>query len=360
MNIIDKYILRQLISTLFFALVALCVIFLVVNLMETLDDFIDHKASFFNIVEYYLSFFPYILSIMTPVAMLLATLFTVGKLSNLNEIIAMKSGGLSLYRLMAPLVIFSIMFSFLQLYFNGWIVPKANERKIELEQQYLNKSSTGMGLYNIYFRDNPLRNVIMQYYDENSKAANRVTIEDYTSESEPRMKQRIEADRLRWAEEKNIWVATGGILRKIDGEKISSSRIDSMEVILNISHNKIVQLKRSPDEMTFDEMREYIDILKMGGKDVRRQMIEYYGNYAFPFANFIVILFGVPFASVRKKGGLAIQIGAAMIISFLYLVFSKISQTIGYSAGLDVVITGWMANIIFFIFGIIVLFKTKT
>lgn len=358
--LIDRYILRQLISTLLFSLIALCLIFLIVNLMETLDDFIDHNAGILEIVEYYINFFPYILSIMTPVAMLLATLFTIGKLSTMNEITAMKSGGLSLYRLMIPLVLFSIVLSFAQLYFNGWIVPKANERKIELERVYLGKSSGGMGLYNIYFRDKPLRNVIMQYYDERTKSATRVTIEDYTSEKQPRISQRIETDRLIWSDDKHKWIARSGIIRYINNSKISSDRFDSLEISLNITHNKIIQLKRSPSEMNFDEIKQYIELLKMGGKDIRRQQIEYHGNYAFPFANFIVILFGVPFASVRKKGGLAIQIGAAMIISFLYLVFTKISQTIGFSAGLDEMLTGWLANILFFIFGLIVLLKTKT
>jgi len=89
-------------------------------------------------------------------------------------------------------------------------------------------------------------------------------------------------------------------------------------------------------------------------------MIEYYGGYAFPLANFIVVLFGAPFASVRRKGGLAIQIGAALILSFAYLVFSKISQTMGYAADINPILAGWGANIIFFIIGLITILKTKT
>ena len=112
--------------------------------------------------------------------------------------------------------------------------------------------------------------------------------------------------------------------------------------------------------MTFDELHEYIVLLERGGKDVRKQLIDYHGQYAFPFANFIVILFGVPFASVRKKGGIAIQIGAAMVISFVYLLFTEVSQTIGYASDMNVVLSGWMANILFFIGGIITIVKTRT
>ena len=129
---------------------------------------------------------------------------------------------------------------------------------------------------------------------------------------------------------------------------------------LKITHSEIVELKRSVDEMNFDEFRNYIELLKQGGKDVRRLMITYYSGYAFPFANFIVIIFAVPFASVRKKGGIAIQIGAAMVVVFLYLLFTEISKNIGYASNIHPIITGWSANILFLIAGIFTIFKTRT
>jgi lipopolysaccharide export system permease protein len=112
--------------------------------------------------------------------------------------------------------------------------------------------------------------------------------------------------------------------------------------------------------MNLSETRNYIRMLKRGGKDVRKMMIDYYGQYAYPFANLIVVLFGVPFASIRKKGGIAIQIGAAMVISFFYLIFTKFGQEIGYAADIDPVLSAWMANIVFFTAGMFVLFRTKT
>ena len=141
MKLIDRYILRQYIATLLFALTALCVIFLVVNLLENLDDFMDRNTPAGVIVQYYINFFPEIIKLLTPVAMLLASLFTVGKLANNNEITAMKSGGMSIYRMMIPLVTLSILVSIGQLYFNGWIVPVSNQKKAESSEN----TSTAVG-----------------------------------------------------------------------------------------------------------------------------------------------------------------------------------------------------------------------
>ena len=360
MSILDRYILRQLLQALIFSLFALSIIFVVVNLLENLDEFLDQNASISTIVKYYIYFLPEILRILTPVAMLISTLFTTGRLSSNNEIIAMKSGSISLYRIMVPLIIFGIMLSFGELYFNGWIVPHANQHKFEIEHQYLHQPTHGGPIYNLYFRDSPKRNVTMQFYDSDTKTGNRIAIEEFDSQIFPRLSKRIEADRLAYDDTLKKWKLFSGIERLYIDGNVSARRFIEYAYELNISHNEILQLKRSTEEMNFDEQKTYINILKIGGKDIRRQLIEYHGNYAFPFANLIVILFGVPFASVRRKGGLAIQIGAAMVVSFFYLVFTKISQTIGYSTELNPILAGWAANIIFVILAIIIINRTRT
>jgi len=360
MNIIDRYITKKFLLTFVFGMVALCAIFMVVNLMETLDDFIDKDVSTEVIINYYIYFLPEILKLLTPIGILIAVLFSVGMLSTGNEITAMKTGGMSLFRLMIPFIIIGISLSGLQLYFNGWIVPIANAEKIAIEQQYLKQKKSGGPIYNLYFRESPTRNIIMQYYDGQRKTGNRIAVEEFSSEETPRLVHRIEAKKILWDSVSVSWKLINGIERKYIGIKNEVSRFDTTFIKLSITHDQIIKLKISISEMNFDELRDYIQMMKSGGKDVRKQMIEYYGNYAFPFANIIVILFGVPFASVRKKNGIAVQIGAAMGISFVYLVFTKLSQTVGLATDISPQLTAWSANAVFLAFGLITIFRTKT
>ena len=360
MNLIDRYIVKQFIFTFVFGVIALCTIFVVVNLLENLDKFLDQKATFGVIAKYYVYYLPEIIKLLTPISTLIATLFTVGRLSTLNEITAMKSGGMSLYRLMLPLVLVAVILSFLQLYFNGWVVPAANEKKKEIEQKYFSKSNTGNSIYNLYLRDTPTRNIIMQYYDAAMMQGNRVTIEDFTSETSPRLLKRIEANTVTWDTNSNKWIGAQIISRDYTEKGLVTTRIDSGEIPISLRHHDIEQLRRDPEEMNFDDLNNYIRILKLGGKDVRKQLIDYYGGWAFPFANFIVILFGVPFASVKRKGGIAIQIGAAMVIAFAYLIFTEVSKTMAYAYSLDPILSGWIANLIFLVIGLITIMRTKT
>ena len=149
MTLLDRYIIRQFLATFLFSILALCIIFLIVNIMETLDKFIDQHISIELITTYYLSFLPEIIKLLTPIAMLMAALFSIGKLSNLNEITAMKSGGMSLYRLMFPLFIVSLCITGAHLYFNGWIVPASNAKKLSIERNELKKQTISSTLFNV-------------------------------------------------------------------------------------------------------------------------------------------------------------------------------------------------------------------
>jgi lipopolysaccharide export system permease protein len=96
MKIIDRYLVKQFLQTLFFAILAFTLLFVLIDMMENFDDFIDQNVPNNIIVQYYLVFVPEMIRLMTPVAVLLASLFTAGKMANLNEMTAIKASGISL------------------------------------------------------------------------------------------------------------------------------------------------------------------------------------------------------------------------------------------------------------------------
>ena len=90
MTVLDKYILRKFIINLLISIGAFVIIFLVVDLIENIDKFIDRDASVSTVFLYYLYYIPYIINLTLPVSMLLACLFTLGSMSQNNEIVLKK------------------------------------------------------------------------------------------------------------------------------------------------------------------------------------------------------------------------------------------------------------------------------
>lgn len=358
MKNIDRYILTQFIVTALFSLVAFVVIFLVVDMMENLDDFLDRKAEVSIIVKYYFYFMPEIIKLIIPVAMLMSALFTTGRLSTFNELTALKSSGLSLYRFMAPLLIFSLFVSAISVYFNGWIVPFANKQKFTISRVYFQKHLEYVSKHNIFIQDGEHRILAIGAFDDVRKVASNVSIQDFDPTNLIRLLARYDAREMSWEQQTRTWTLRDGTKRIITDSLESVVPFDSLSMgPLNFIPEDIEKKQQKPDELVYSDLRQFIENQHRAGHDVSQWLVDLYGKISFPFANFIVVLFGVPFSSVKRRSGLGVEFGIAIGICFFYMIFLKVSQAFGYNGDLDPLLTAWLANIIFFIAGIYVLWR---
>ncbi|TAK61130.1 MAG: LPS export ABC transporter permease LptG [Bacteroidetes bacterium] len=353
MKQLDRYILRQFIITAFFALAAFTVIFLAVDMMENLDDFIDHNAPVNMIVTYYLYFMPEIIKLIIPVAMLMSALFTTGRLSTFNELTALKSSGVSLYRLMAPLLIFSLLVSAASVYFNGWIVPSANKKKFAISRTYFKKGIEYFSKTNIFVQDSPTRIISLGEYNDATSSATLVSVQEFDPLDPTILISRYDAREMLWDQFSDSWTLNDGTTRIFTNGKEFIKRFDSFHFSgLHFSPDDVKKKQQHPDEMDYTSLKKFIDNQKRAGQDIARWQVDYYGKIAFPFASFIVVLFGVPFSSVKRRSGLGVEFGIAVAICFFYMIFLKVSQAFGYNGDLHPVLTAWLANIIFLLGGL--------
>ena len=104
--------------------------------------------------------------------------------------------------------------------------------------------------------------------------------------------------------------------------------------------------------MDYNDLKQFIMNQQRGGQEVARWLVDFYGKIAFPFASVIVVIFGIPFSSVKRRSGLGVEFGIALAVCFIYMIFLKVSQAFGYNGDLDPLLTAWLANIIFLAAGI--------
>lgn len=347
-KILDKYLIKQFLQTILFGLLAFTFIFIVIDAMENLDDFIDQNVSAMKILHYYFVFAPEMIKLMTPVAVLFAALFTAGKAANLSELTAIKASGVSLYRFMMPFIVTTFVITILSVYFGGYVVPSANKMKINIEQVYLKKNLTFSGS-NIFFQDSRTRIISIGYFDDNLDQANRISIQDFDENDLTRMISRIDATRLTFDSAKSVWIAQDGVKRSFSGRQeafyFSSLDIDD----LNFIPDDLLAKQRKIAEMNLAELQELIQAQRRAGNDPTPALIEYHSRYAFAVTPLIVVLFGLPISANKRKGGVAAQVGINILVTFLYLVFMKISQAFGKNGALDPLLTAWTANLIFLV-----------
>lgn len=348
MKILDRYLIKQFVLTIVFGLLAFTLIFVVIDMMENLDDFIDQNVSMDIILNYYLVFAPEIVKLITPVAVLFAALFTAGKAANLSEITAIKASGVSLFRFMIPFLITTLFVCAFSIYFAGYVVPHANTVKVNLERKYLNRGFVFTGS-NIFFKDSPSRIINIAYFDNSQNQAHRVGIQEFDIADPTIMISRIDAAKMTYDTTSGNWVAENGVRRFFSAEKESADYFNQLTFTdLNFRSQDLASKQQKPEEMNLDDLKKLIGSQIREGTDPKGTLIEYYSRFSFSMSSLVVVLFGIPLAAAkRKRGGLAVQVGINILVTFIYLVFMKISQAFGKNGAIDPLLTAWFANLLF-------------
>lgn len=352
MKKIDRYILKQFILTALFALFAFIIIFVAIDMMENLDEFLDRHATMGIIVTYYIHFIPEIIKLMIPVAMLLSSLFTTGRFSTYHELTALKSGGVSLYRYMAPIVLFAFLVSGLSVYFNGWVVPMANKKKLEISRVYFQKNIDYVSKNNIFIQDSPTRILSIGVFDDHRNAAMNVSLQDFDPHDPTIIIGRYDANQMQWDPTSKSWTLIDGVERRFSGRLETARQFKTRQLgSLNFSPDDVRKKQERPEEMNYTDLNRFVESQQRSGHDASRWLVDLYAKISFPFASVIVVLFGIPFSSVRRRSGPGIEFGIAIAVTFLYMAFLQISQAFGYNGDIHPLVTAWMANGIFFTAG---------
>lgn len=367
MTRLDRYVSWQFVKTIVFAILAFSLIFILVDMIENLDDFIDQNVDPQIILLYYVYFLPRIFSLMVPVAVLLSALFVVGRLSNSNEMTIIKCAGVSLYRFMLPLLAIGLVVSSGMLFFDGWLVPRINAERLDLEREHLKKHLEMRGRYNLFFQDRDNSIVSLDYYDEPGETARRVSMQQFAEDDPTAMLVRIDAERMRWNDSLEQWTMYAGLRREFTRDttlpvqqRETVTAFDSLQVgSLVLTPEIIVRMQQKPEEMELGDFRSYIERQRLAGSDIARLLVDYHGKIAFPFASLIVVFFGVPFASVKRRSGLAVQFGISIFLLFIYMVSQKLSQIFGYNGNIHPVLAAWFPNLLFFLAGAVAMFRVQ-
>lgn len=342
-------------------------IFILVDLFENLDRFIDRKIGIIGVAEFYIYLIPDILKLIIPVGMLLASLFTISRFINFAEFTAMRSAGISIYRYLLPIMTFGLIVTLFSIYFDGWIVPKTNRMKFNFERTVLGRHPVPNVIPNIFFQDKVNRIILIGNYDKIAKKCNNVSIQIYNKDTLTVLSTRYDIKEMEWDSIKKDWKMKNAYRRSFTSKTTENMQYFDEIYIANVEDIKkitvdpdlIVKKDFKPEELSIDEYKEYIHNLEASGQSADKEKVDYYSIISFPFASLVTILFGVSVSSNRRKGGAALQFGISIIVSFFYLGFVKISQVFGYNGDLNPILTAWLANILFFAISLFYFFKTQ-
>ena len=357
MKILDRYVGGKFLSAALFSVLAFLVIFVVVDVIERLDTFIDKNVPVMTVVRYYVLYAPYIVILTLPVAMLLASLFSISSLSRHQELAAMKAAGVSLYRILIPLFVMAFLVSLSTMLFGEFLIPYTNEQKGDIWQTQIKKRSPQAELIqrDVYLQGNGGLIYYVREFDGRQQVGQDVLLQRYEDEH---LVARIDARQMAW--EESSWVFRDGLVRRFTGQEESLTAFEELRRSdLAERPEDFLKKRKDPEEMNYQELSRYIRRVEHSGGETQRERVDLYLKIAFPFASFIIVLFGAPLASSPRRSGAAVSFGISLFICFFYYSFVRLGQAMGYKGALPPALSAWMGNIVFGAAGLFVLWKAR-
>lgn len=360
MTTFDWHIVKRLLKGFLFFVGALIIFFIVLHWVEYSDDFLDRGATVREVFTvFYPSYIPEIVRLTSPLALFLSCIYLTGTLAQELQLIALQTSGVSLYRLLRPYVGVGLLVTVFMFGFNGWVVPQTNEVVVQYENEYLNPSQRSTETSEIHRQNDPETILSVGYYDRDRKRAHRVSLQTFDESS--RLVERVDAERMEWIDSLKTWRLEDVTRRSFWSQglkrKTTSSSVDTT---LQIYPRDLARSQNDVAAMTIPAAANYLNALQRAGVgQLERQQVAYYNKFAYPLANLILILLGVPLAAVRRRGGQAVQFAIGLLIAFVYLSIQKLSEPFGYSGALDPAVTAWLPHFIFALIVLAVLWRTR-
>jgi lipopolysaccharide export system permease protein len=349
LKILDLYIIKKFLGTFFFALGLLIVVTIVFDLSEKMDNFIDKGATVKGVIfDYYMNFIPFFANMFTHLIVFIAVIFFTSRMAAKTEFVAIFSSGISSKRLLFPYFIAAALITAFSFILGNYVIPPANEKKLEFEQRYVRRSIPTVTAYNMHCQVLPGLYFYIDYFNKVDGEGVNITLEKFDG---VKLISKLSAQKMKWDSTRNLWTLSNYKIRNFSEDDEELIMGVSLDTVFNLFPKDLTSNAKIVETMNASELNKYIEEQKLSGSpEVVASLIEKHSRIASPFATFILTIIGFSL-SIKKvrSGGLGLNIGIGLFLSFTYILFMKFSSVFALNAGVSVVFSMWLPNIIYFI-----------
>jgi lipopolysaccharide export system permease protein len=347
-------------------------LYIVIDLFDKVNEMIENNVDLMVLFPYYLSYVPLIFVQITPIAVLIAIMYSLGTFSKYNEITAMQASGISLLRILAPLIVAGFLISVIVFIVNDRLVPESTinaseikEERIEAAKKEKKRKRGEKILENIAFYGEGNKIIYARRYSKYADKINDLIV--HAEDDNQNIVSKTTATEAEWRN--NRWYGKNIMFFHLDNTgRIIGEPEFYEERYLNIMETPVDFKKRrhqadfmSFEFMSFKELKEYIERLSFeSGPTIRNLQVALHQKIAFPFVSLIVVLIASPFALVHtRKGGVLVGVGISIALVLGYYALMTISLAMGKAGFLPPVIATWLTNVLFAFIGFQLIIRHK-
>lgn len=361
MRILRNYVLREFLSAFLLSLFVLTFVMILGNLVRLADLIVAKGVSLFMAGKLFLYLIPFLFSFILPVATLAAALLSIGRLSSDNELIAVRSSGINLFRLLLPVILVGLIISLFCIILNNKIIPRAHHRSREMMIEIGTQNPTAAleaGTFITAFE----KFILFIYHIDGNKFSNIRIYEPQGSDKPPRTIIARKGEFILIPEKKILK------LKLVDGtsDEINPSdpenfyKLNFKTYFMNIDYKKAMEKKvdKKNKDMTLGELNEKMRSFQEKGIDTSPMLTEIHKRLALSFSCLIFVVIGAPFAMITRRREKSINFGFAFLIVAAYYLMLIAFEALSIEGKLPPSAAMSMPNIVFGALGITLLHKT--
>jgi lipopolysaccharide export system permease protein len=346
-RLIDRYIIRKFLGTFFFSLVLIMTIAVVFDFAEKIDNFMEKQAPWKAVVfDYYLNFIPYFATLFAPMFVFIAVIFFTSRMALNTEIIAILNSGMSFRRMMWPYFLSAMVIASLIFYLTNFVIPHSSLIRMDFEDKYYRSQGRKINVENIHRQVYPNVYVYIESYSPLYLRGRNFTLEKFDENNI--LVSKLTAENVSWDSTAGKWSALNYNLRNIEGDVETITNGNRIDTTLTIKPSDFQRDPGFVGTMTYRELTDYVDLLKMqGSEEIKVFLIEYHRRFASPFAVFILTLIGVSLSSRKIRGGIGMNIGIGLALSFSYILFMQFTSQFSVKGDLSPALAMWIPNMLY-------------
>jgi LPS export ABC transporter permease LptF/LPS export ABC transporter permease LptG len=362
LQILDIYVLEGWFFYFVMLLTAFSGVYVIFDFFQVLGDIVRNQISARLVVDYYRYLLPQVVYLMLPLSILVATLVNFGLLTKTNQVTAIKSAGVSLYRLSLPVLSMAALLSVGMFFFADRVLPEINQRQNGLRNQIKGKpAQTFYRPDHQWIFGSSSRIYNYTFFDSDQNVFANLSVFEFDP-STFRMTHRLHAARAFWEPSIHGWILETGWSRDLNGDRVTDYHPFAVETFKELSEEPSYFKKevKPSEQMSALELRHYIADLSQSGFDVVRLSVQFYRKFSFPLIAFVVTLIGIPFSfTMGGKGaltGIALSIGIAIV----YWSISSLFEAMGNLSQLPPAMAAWSPDVLFCLAGTYLLLRVET
>ncbi|UKM66381.1 LptF/LptG family permease [Flavobacteriaceae bacterium GSB9] len=357
MKILDWYILKRYLLTFTMLLLLFIPIMITVHLAEKIGKILENEVPIGEVLVYFLDFTVYFTFLLFPLFLFISVIWFTSKLANNTEVIAFLSSGVSFTRFLRPYLIGAGIVALFSILLGMVLAPKASEGFNDFTYKYLKKGKSAVDNTDVYRQINDKEIIYVSRFNIKNNTGSDFTLEHFEGNE---LKYKISASSIKYIEEDTLYRLVNYVKRDIGENEDKLEIIRRKDTLFDFDVDDLIPVIYAAETKMYGELKQFIEKEEArGSSNVGRFKLVLYRKWSLPVSVFILTIIAVAVSSIKRRGGMGVNLAVGICIAMVFVFFDKIFGVMAEQSDFSPVVAVWFPNVLFGILAVYLLYNAK-